>query len=130
MGAWLPDGTKMVVDPDADILPMDLCVIHLHKDAGTVSRFLDDIGTGLDVCKLFLRQHSGGVLVCALNPVLMMLIPDEEIEAMHRVAGFLGTPGDLLPETRELMERVVDFCQFEPMTPINPGWHYRELAAA
>jgi len=49
---------------------------------------------------------------------------------MHQVAGFLGTPGALLPETRELMGRVVDFCQFEPIAPINSGWQYRELAAA
>jgi len=111
MGDWFPDGTEMLVDPEADVRPLDLCVIRLRKDSGPFARFSEESGAGLDLCKAFLRKHDGAVLVCQLEPVMMALIPEEEIEAIHRIAGFFGVPSaNPPPQTRAAMRMVEAFC--------------------
>ena len=102
LGPALPDGTRLWVDPDKPIEPLDLCTIVLRKDGGPWSRFMDAAwreATGNDdapncMAKIFLGQGASDgremYLFGQLSPPCIGVVAADEIEAMHAVVGSAG----------------------------------------
>lgn len=132
MGDWIPTGRKLLVDPTADIKALDLVAIVIKPGPGhwgsTLARELEDDGRGIGgMVKIYLGRHpidgADAILVGQLSPPTIGMVPLDEIEALHAVA---GTDGDW-PEMPALERQALTLLKplayvAKPQRPINPGW--------
>ena len=98
LGEAVPDGTRLVVDPTAEIKPLDLVCITLHEDRGPWQRFMksawdEAMDTPFANCmsKVFLdRGVRGGhevILLGQFYPPTIGVIAVDEVKQMHKVVG-------------------------------------------
>lgn len=133
LGAIIPNGSDVEVDPALEIRPLDVVAVLLDPDAGgAFAGFINGMGAGgfLGVCKIYLGSHQSRHgetvhLVAQLNPPLISPIPASAIKAMHRCAetGVLTAAGGLTEEDLAAMELLMPFVTTgEARAPINPTW--------
>ncbi|MER9484722.1 hypothetical protein NKI50_01830 [Mesorhizobium sp. M0563] len=137
LGAVIPNGSDMMVDPSLEIRPLDVVAVLLDPDAGgAFAGFINGIGAGgfMGVCKIYLGSHvshQGEIihLVAQLNPPVISPIPASAIEAMHRCAeaGILSGSAPLTPEDLAAIELLIPFVTSgNARSPINPSWQPKE----
>lgn len=133
LGDLIPSGTKLEVDPSAELRPGDIVSLVLKDSPDSAfSGFINTIGAGgyAGVCKMFLalQEPTDGppvYLVGQLNPPLVSPIPLDAIEALHLVAN-----SDLGPdehawskEDATALGLLLPFTGTRIVPPVNPDWH-------
>ncbi|RWM66908.1 MAG: hypothetical protein EOR82_28220 [Mesorhizobium sp.] len=133
LGAVIPNGSNVEVDPALEIRPLDVVAVLLDPDAGgAFAGFINGMGAGgfLGVCKIYLGSHQSRHgetvhLVAQLNPPVISPIPASAITAMHRCAetGILANRAALTDEDLAAFELLIPFVTAgEARDPINPTW--------
>lgn len=92
LGEWIPSGTILVADPDAELQPLNVCQIVIRDGDGPWARFMRSVGDDFGgACKIYLGRVEGvdgsAVMVGQLVPPVVCLIPESEIEAIHSIVG-------------------------------------------
>ena len=127
MGEWLPDGARVIVDPEEELSVPHLCWIVIRQGDGPWARFMTDVGCEFaGACKLFLGWLSGPTgdlcLIGQLAPPVVGLIPETEIEALHRVIGVDGNPVHMSANDSAAYALIAPFRREGSLKPINPAW--------
>jgi len=137
MGPSLPDGTRLLVDPEKEIAPLSLVTIVLREGKGPWDKFMREAwreAMGNDdapncMGKVFLRRGTIGgrdaVMVAQLYPPTVGLIAVDEIEAMHAISGFDGRGEIRITEPEEWALIAWAGQGAAAMPPINPDWRRR-----
>ena len=111
LGEWLPDGTVLVADPDMEIRPLDLCNIIIRDGDGPWARFMRSCGEDFSgATKIFLGWIDGvGAMVGQIVPPVVCILPDSEIESLHRIGGALVGSLEMKEADQAALALVVPF---------------------
>ena len=114
LGEWISDGTVLIADPTLDVRPLDLVAITIRDGDGPWPRYLRDVGSALGFSKVFLRWVGEGDGRCALvgqvYPPAVCLVPEADIEAMHRVVGSVGGELQMTARDTEALRLIAPFA--------------------
>jgi hypothetical protein len=88
LGDFVPTARGLVADPTADIEPLDLVAITIWQGDGVWARYLCSVGRWCGLRQDIPPMSEGrAALVGQLFPPAAVLIPESEVEAIHRVVG-------------------------------------------
>ena len=126
LGEWLPNGSMMVADPDAEIEPCDVVSIAIKlEDANCPwAELINSHGDGaMAVCKFYLGSYTSRVgkvhIVGQLTPPCVALVPETAIGAMHKVVSVLGCT-EMTDRDRMLFALISPFTGKNVQLSINP----------
>jgi hypothetical protein len=125
LGPAVPEGTGLVVDPNAEIKPLSIVALVL-KPGGPWGKYLQSDQTlplGR-VCKLFLdrcvRNGRELLLVGQLFPPAIGVVALDEIEALHRIVEMENGGREAWQSVREEFNLIAWARGENTIAPINP----------
>jgi hypothetical protein len=135
LGPAVPDGTRLVADPSAEIKPLSLVSVTLRRTGGPWDKFLQSewiaaMGFGEypadGLGKIFLdrvvRAGREVLLLGQFNPPCIGVVPVDEIEAAHKIVRMENGSREAWLSVKEEFNLIAWARGENTIQPINPEW--------